>query len=209
MSRPGEFVRMTDFEDADVPRAAVRRALDAGIIEKVARGVYCLAHGGPEDVTRREVARLAARHPSATLCYMTALRFHDLTDNMSAPWHIALRRTSPVAVDGNVRAVRWSAEEAFTVGIEELTVAGVRVRITSAARTVADMFRQASGFSDEIAHKALASYLRSGREPEEIGRIARQLGSPNAASKLAAFSRTLLSEGLIQADGEESFSFDL
>lgn len=206
MMAGGEIFRSRDFDLAGVPRVVLKRMVDAGELEQPERGVYRIQIQ-TEDATRMKGAEIATRHPYGILCLMSALRWHGLTDDMNADWTVAVRRTSPVAAAPWVRIVRWSAEAFHEVGVTTEKVAGVEVRVTDPARTVADVMRRVNGVSDEIAFKAFAAYLKDGGQPEAVGRIARKLGFARDVARMVPFARQLVADGAFQQIDTAAFEF--
>jgi predicted transcriptional regulator of viral defense system len=202
----GDLFRSRDLDMAGIPRVVLKRMLAAGELDQPQRGVYRI----PEieaDETRMKAAEIASRHPNALLCLMSAMRWHGMTDDMNSPWTICVKRTSPVVTAPWVRVVRWTGDGFHDVGVVQEKVAGVEIRMTSPARTVADVMRRVNGFSDEIAFKAFVAYLRTGGEPEAVGRVARKLGFHNDIGRMVPFARQILSGGAFQQLDPASFEF--
>lgn len=202
----GDLFRSRDFDIAGVPRVVLKRMLAAGELDQPQRGVYRIP-GGETDETRMKAAEIASRHPSGLLCLMSAMRWHGMTDDMNSPWTMAVKRTSPVATAPWIRVVRWTGDDFHEVGVTTEKVAGVEIRITSPARTVADVMRRANGCSDEIAFKAFAAYLRDGGEPEVVGRMARKLGFHQDVGRMIPFARQILADGAFQHIDPSAFEF--
>jgi predicted transcriptional regulator of viral defense system len=210
MMAGGDLLRSRDFDLEGVPRVVLKRMVASGELDQPQRGVYRISSLAMEaDETKTKAAELASRHPYGVLCLMSALRWHGLTDDMNSEWTVAVKRTSPVAASPWVRIVRWMAPPFHEVGIEVEKVAGVDVRITSAARTVADVLRRVNGYSDEIATKAFVSFLQNGGEPEQVAKIARQLGFVREIERIRTMplARELLSQGAFQQIDASDFSF--
>jgi predicted transcriptional regulator of viral defense system len=148
------LVRPNDLPPLGIPRVALTRAVRRGQLERVGRGLYGLiarpvsAHG-----TLAEVAR---RVPKGVVCLLSALRFHGLTTQ--APFEVWLaidnKAAAPKLDYPPLRLVRFSGV-ALTDGIEEHVVDGVKVRVTSVAKTVADCFKYRNKIGLDVALEAL------------------------------------------------------
>jgi Predicted transcriptional regulator len=206
MMAGGDIFRSRDFDLAGIPRVVLKRMVAAGELEQPERGVYRM-HGRNADETKMKAAEIAIRHPYGILCLMSAMRLHGMTDDMNSEWTVAVRRTSPVATAPWVRVVRWTLDDFHEVGVTSEEIAGVTVKLTDPARTVADVLRRANGLSDEVAFKAFAAFLRNGGEPEKVGRIARKLGFHRDVSRMVPFARQLVSEGAFQPFDPSAFEF--
>lgn len=206
MMASGDMFRSRDFDMAGIPRVVLKRMVAAGDIELAQRGVY-RKPGHAEDARKTKAAEIALRHPYGVLCLFSALRWHGFTDDMNTEWTIAVRRTSPVATAPWIRIVRWSDPDFYDVGISTIRTAGVDVKVTDQARTVADVMRRANGVSDEVAFKAFAAYLKEGGQPEAVGRIARKLGFAKDLARMVPFARQLVADGAFHVSDPTSFDF--
>lgn len=137
----------------------VRRLTSKGELTRVGRGLYALPIVEPTE--HHTLAEVARRVPKGVFCLLTALRFHGLgTQHPREVWLAVDRRAGIPRVDFTpVRAVRISGA-ALTGGIEEHDVDGVRIRVTSPARTVVDCFRFRNRIGIDVAVEALRDYRR-------------------------------------------------
>jgi predicted transcriptional regulator of viral defense system len=145
----------------------------AGQLERVARGVYV-----PTNATITEhhtLAEAAVRVPRATICLLSALRFHHLGTQAPHEVWLAVDRKAwkPIVDWPPIHLVRFSGP-ALTFGVEVHEIEGVRVRITSREKTVADCFKYRNKIGFDVALEALREYLRSKkRSVDELVRAAR------------------------------------
>jgi hypothetical protein len=77
----------------------------------------------------------------------------------------------PIIADPPLRIVRFSPK-ALREGVEEHHLEGVTVRITSAARTVADCFKYRNKIGLDVALEALRAYRRTKRSVDDLARAA-------------------------------------
>src|SRR5947207_4805151 len=137
--RKGLF-RLSEATAAGIHPEYVRRLTTTGELTRVGRGLYAIP--AQQATEYHTLAEIAKRVPKGIFCLLTALRFHGLgTQNPREVWLAIDRRAGIPRVDFTpVRTIRVSGA-ALTSGIEEHKVDGVRVRVTSPARTVVDCFR--------------------------------------------------------------------
>jgi predicted transcriptional regulator of viral defense system len=173
------MARSRDLERAGVNRTQLRRLVEGGHIERVARGLYTLPRGPRTE--RRDVAEAARRVPGGVVCLLSALRFHDLTTQNPFEVWLAIERKSwrPRVEHPPLRLVYLSGS-ALRRGVEEHEVDGVRVQVFSAAKTVADCFKFRNKIGTDVAVEALRDYRRKHRKQleavwrfAEIDRVAR------------------------------------
>jgi predicted transcriptional regulator of viral defense system len=154
------------------PRVALSRLVADGSLQKVSRGVYALP-----DRTRssnHQYAEVATRYPQATLCLLSALRFHQLTtQNPHEIWlAIPNKARTPQLDYPPLRVVRFSGL-ALTEGIESHKIDGVSVRVYSVPKTVADCFKFRNKIGLDVALEALRECRRAKRATnDEIWRYA-------------------------------------
>ncbi len=159
------IARPRDFEKAGVSRTQLRRLVARGVVERVGRGLYALPDAPRSE--RRDLAEAARRVPGGVVCLLSALRFHELTtQNPFEVWMAVDRKAwRPRPEHPPLRLVYLSGP-ALGEGVEEHDVDGVRVRVFSAAKTVADCFKFRNKIGIDVAVEALRDYRR--RHPKEL-----------------------------------------
>jgi predicted transcriptional regulator of viral defense system len=155
-------VRTRDLDRADIPRSYLRRLCERGLLERVDRGLYHLADAPITEL--HALADVAKRVPHATICLLSALRVHDLTtEQPHAVWVLIDRHARmPKQSHPKLEVVRASGP-AREHGVESRKIEGVRVQLTTPAKTVADCFRYRRHVGLEVALAALRDYLRKRR----------------------------------------------
>ena len=162
LARKQGVVRSADLRLRGIPREYLSRLQREGVLERASRGVYYLADADlTEHHSLAEAARIA---PKGVVCLLSALRFHELTTQSPFEVWVALDRKAhrPVGDGVPLRVVRFSGG-ALTVGVEGHLIEGIKVRIYSPAKTVADCFKYRNKIGLDVALEALRDYWRSGR----------------------------------------------
>jgi predicted transcriptional regulator of viral defense system len=161
LARKGPL-RARDLDKAGIPRAYLRRLCDRGLLEQVDRGLYRLADAPVSEL--HTLAEVAKRVPHAIVCLLSALQVHGLTTEAPhAVWVLIDRHARmPKLAYPKLEVVRASGR-AREHGVETRTIEGVRVKLTTPAKTVADCFRYRRHVGLEIAIAALRDYLRDHR----------------------------------------------
>ncbi len=153
------LVRPSALEEIGIPRANAARWAGEGLLVRVARGLYALPNRdfGEHD-TLVQVAKLV---PEGIVCLLSALRFHELTtQNPSEVWLGIDRKARKPKLDWPPLHVVWWSDVALSEGIIAVNVAGVTIRTTSPARTVADCFKYRNKIGLDVAIEALRDYRR-------------------------------------------------
>jgi predicted transcriptional regulator of viral defense system len=172
IARLGGTARTRDVLAAGIHPRDLYAARDEGVLVEVERGLHRLADLPPVD---EDLLAVTMRMPRGVLCAVTALDVHGLTDEIPRAVHVALPRgVHPARLRHPPLEVYWLSERSFGVGVEEREVNGVRVRVTTPARSVADAFRFRSRVGHDVAIDALRRALRErAATPGEIDAMAR------------------------------------
>ncbi len=173
------ILRPRDLDDAGISRVYLRRLQATGAIESPGRGLYVLPGSKPS--AHWKLALACKRMPKAVVCLHSALHFHGLL--AKAPPKVWMAIVSgdrcPQFESPPVRIVRFS-RQSISRGVERARIDGVRVRITSPAKTVADCFKYRNKIGPKVALKALSECWRQRRasmkdlvRAAEVCRVAR------------------------------------
>lgn len=147
--------RSSELEDIQVPRVYLQRLRSAGRLELVDRGLYRLS-GGP---VRPAIAEVSTKYPRGIICLLSALALHGLGNAPPSVWLMVDRHArTPNLRTVPIEAVRASGP-ALKYGVETRQIDGVPVRVTSAAKTVADCWRYVRRVGKPTAIAALRAYL--------------------------------------------------
>jgi predicted transcriptional regulator of viral defense system len=153
------FLTTREVSEAGIHSHQLTRLVADGILERIARGHYRFANA---DVTEHHgFARAAAAAPSAVICLLSALSFHEIGTQLPAEIWLAIERGSrtPRVPFPRLRVVRFSGA-AFHEGIELHEVERQRVRVYSVAKTLADLFKARNRVGLDVALEALREAWR-------------------------------------------------
>jgi len=146
---------------------------DKGIVETLSRGLYRLSDlpplGNPDIVT------VALKVNKGVICLISALAFHEITTQIPHFIYLALPRGAeqPRIVNPPVRTY-WFSGRSFSEGITKEEIDGVKVRIYSVEKTLADCFKYRNKIGLDVTLEALNLYRREKSvKVDEILRFAR------------------------------------
>ena len=148
------LVRPCDIAREGLPREYLYQLAKAGILERVGRGLYRWPdkeinhHQSPIEVSKKV--------PHCVVALLSALSFHEMTtQNPFEIWLAIDRKARRPAI--NYPPVRWIyiSDLAKSEGIEEHFIAGVKVKVFSPAKTVADCFKYRNKIGLDVALEAL------------------------------------------------------
>jgi predicted transcriptional regulator of viral defense system len=166
LARDRGVLRPRDLQPLGIPRSVLGRLVEDGLLERVGRGLYRSpqAELGPHHT----LVEVAAQVPSGVVNLLSALAFHDLTDELPGAVWLAIPRGSQSPKVDTVRLeLTWTAPRFLTLGVVHHTIEGITVPVTDPARTVADCFKYRSRVGVDVAIAALRDYLathRAGRD---------------------------------------------
>ena len=154
LARARRLLRARDVTRQGLPTIALTRLVQAGKLERVARGLYGLP--GAAISEHRSLAEVSARVPKGVVCLLSALRVHEI--GTQAPFEVWIaippHMVSPRLDQPAIRVVRMS-EAALIDGVDRLNIDGIDVPVFNAARTVVDCFRFRNKIGLDVALEAL------------------------------------------------------
>jgi predicted transcriptional regulator of viral defense system len=178
------MARLSEFTKAGVTAATVSRMKQKGLITRLGRGLYQLSDISLD--ANHTLAEAGKQVPRGTVCLVSALAFHDLTDTIPSRVWMAIgpkdrhsRITHPP-----LQLVRFKPE-LLRAGVETHVVEGVAVSIYSPAKTVVDLFRYRKRAGVRYRHstglnlaiEGLREALRTRKAtPAEIAKYAMEAG---------------------------------
>ncbi len=170
------IVRPSELARSGVTGATLARMVDDGEVVRLARGLYQLPDAPLE--FHHTMAEAAKRVPRGVVCLVSALSYHDLTDQLPrAVWMAVGYRDWATRLDWPpVRIVRF-ADRFLEEDVRVAEIEGVPVRVFGVAKTVADCFRHRNKIGQDIALEGMREALRQRKAtPAEIARRVRAGG---------------------------------
>ena len=154
LARARTLLRARDLVQQGLPTIALTRLVQAGKLERVARGLYGLP--GAEISAHRSLAEVSARVPKSVVCLLSALRVHEIGTQAPFEVWIAIPRNmvTPRLDQPALRVVRMS-DAALAEGVRRMNIDGVDVPVFDAARTIVDCFRFRNKIGLDVALEAL------------------------------------------------------
>lgn len=164
-----DLLRYQDLASHGLSRHRFDQLIDDGEYEWIAPGLFLRA-GTTDDTTAAWMA-IAVKRPAATLCLLSALSLHDLTDDILMQSEIAIPRgTGPLTI--RIAKIAWHRFDAETFHIgrtEHALPAGLSIGLYSAERTIIDLFRLSHDWGSDLAIDALKRWLRKrGNSPSAL-----------------------------------------
>lgn len=180
-----------DLDRYGVTRHRFDRLIDAGEYERIAAGLF-LRSGVTDDTTAAWMA-IATKKPEATICLLSALAVHNLTDEIPTRSDIAIPRGTQ-SLKIRYAPIGWHRFDAatFEVGRTEHALSGgLSIGLYSPERTIIDIFRLRHEWGSDLAVGALKRWLRErGNSPAMLLTLAERF--PKARPGLQSTLEVLL-----------------
>lgn len=160
IARKRGIVQARDLEELGISRNHLYDLCKKGHLKRLARGLYTL--DGAPMTEHLSLVETAKRVPSAVVCLLSALRFHEIGTQMPKDVWIAIPRGSwrPRFKSPPIN-VTFLSNDAYCHGIQKHNVSGVNVNIYSPAKTVADCFKFRNKVGIDVAIESLKEALSS------------------------------------------------
>lgn len=170
------LTRLSEFAEAGITATTISRMAQAGVVVRLARGLYQLPDTALDP--QQSLAEAARLVPKGVICLASALAFHGLTDQMPPKVWIAIGRKDwrPRVSYPPIRVARFS-DDLLRRSIEHKKIGGTSVPVFGVAKTVADLFRYRRTVGDALAIEGLRQALRQRKAtPAQIAREAQAAG---------------------------------
>ena len=163
LARSRGVIRARDLDALRIPRAVLLRLVDQGVLVRSGRGLYMSPDA---DITpHHTLVEVATRVPGAVVNLLSALAYHELTDELPHAVWIAIRRGSQAPkLQSPQLELTWTAPRFLELGVTRHKVEGIGVAVTDPARTVVDCFKFRSRVGLDVAIAALRDFLASDRQ---------------------------------------------
>jgi len=186
------IARLAELRAEGVTAATMSRMERDGEVLRLARGLYQLPDALLD--AHHSLAEAAKRVPRGVVCLVSALAFHQLTDQLPRQVWIAIGQKdwAPKADGTPVRLVRFT-DRLLTEGVESHTVEGVPVKVFGVAKTIADCFRYRNKIGLSVAIEGLQEALRQRKTTP--GEIVRQAERGAIATVMRPYLEALTANG--------------
>lgn len=186
------LARATELRTAGVDATTIARAVEAGDVIRVGRGLYQLPNSEMDAETA--LAEASKRVPKGIICMISALAYHGLTDQMPRKVWMAIgaKDWEPSIEYPPLRIVRFRSPY-LEHGIERHVVSGVEVPIYSVPKSLADAFRNPKLLDRSVAIECLRNAVTQQKAtPGEIAQAAMDCG---AWKRMRPYLETITSSG--------------
>ncbi len=155
-------ITASDMTRAGISRRYLYILREKGLLQQTGRGLFRLPNAPMTEW--HDIAELAKKNPGVVVCLLSALQYHGLTTELPHEMWVAVPQGMwrPRSDSFPLRVSSFS-KDSYSYGIEQVDIEGVRVRIYSPAKTVADCFKFRNKIGLGVAIEALREVWRTRR----------------------------------------------
>lgn len=170
------MMRTSELAAEGIAATTMARLLANRVVLRLSRGLYQLADADLE--VHHDLAETTKRVPRGVVCLVSALAYHELTDQMPRKvWMaIGLKDWAPAEHGPRLRIVRMS-DRLLQSDVETHLIENVSVSMFTIPRTLVDCFRHRKSVGMNVAVEALRETLGQHKAtPAIIAECARKRG---------------------------------
>ena len=173
LRKRGGVASYAEIIGAGFSKAHLKACLNSDRIQKVDRGLYRLSDG--TSLSNPDLVAVSIKVPKGTVCLLSALAFHEATNEIPKYVDIAI----PRGMHANkikyppVKFYRF-APNAWKAGIEKHDIEGHEIKVYNLAKTIADCFKFRNKIGMDVARDALkVAVAEKNITPKEIMQYAK------------------------------------
>ena len=171
--KKNDFILLDEAVKMGASRLVLSRLVAQNVLYRPAKRVYTSDLDWLTEPLRR-YAPACTLYPDAVICGVSALTYHDLTDEEERKVWLAFPRKHRV-VNREYRMI-YPSGRCYSLGIERHKVGQREVRIYDKEKSVVDAFKY---LPVDVAHKALRSYMRmKDKDLDKLMKYAREMRKP-------------------------------
>lgn len=151
-------LKTCELNDLGLSSRQIKKLLDDDFIVKIKKGFYELA----EAVSREEVI-ISRLFPDAVIFLESALMHYGYTDRIPSAWQIAVNRyskSSKYNIDYPIIEPFYLEPKFIQIGVDEIQIENVKVRIYDRDRTICDVLRYEKKLEKEVFNNAIKRYVK-------------------------------------------------
>lgn len=154
------FIKTSQIENIGLSRPMIKKLVDKGFLEKVARGIFIL-----KDEFADEYALLQTRCKYAVFSYGTALFLLGLSDRTPHIYDISVPQGANISTLKNDEiSIRchYVRPDIFELGITEVkSPQGATVKVYDRERCICDLIREKNQIDMQVYSQAIKDYFKS------------------------------------------------
>lgn len=151
------FISTKELFELGINFYQIKKLVKNGLLENIKRGLYFhkKTHADNEFI---HVSKIV---PNGVFCLFSAWSIYELTDIITANYHVAIEKTQKVKLPTYppIKLYYWSAPY-FELGITKTKIEGVEVPIYNLEKSVCDAVRFRNKIGIDTTNEVLKNYLK-------------------------------------------------
>lgn len=154
----GGIIRYSEALEAGISSKTFYNMRDQDILIRISRGLYRLAEASQPGYP--DLLTVSLRFPKAVICLISALDYHNLTEQIPHFVYIALPRDSEMPrIEHPPLQIFWLSDKFYQAGIQEVNIDQQSIKIYSPEKTIADCFKFRNKIGLDVAIDAIQRYF--------------------------------------------------
>jgi predicted transcriptional regulator of viral defense system len=151
----------------------LQKLVREGKVTRIKRGVYCLT----DELAARQMIDTERIVPGSVLCLWSAWSHYNLTLSIPDAWYLAVEKSRKVVLpDYPPVKLVFLKEEYYRLGIENLIIEGLQVKMYDIEKCVCDAVKYRNKVGMEATSEILKNYLSlPGRNIDKLVGYAKQM----------------------------------
>lgn len=185
------LMRTAEALDAGIAPKTLYSMRDQGVLVRLSRGLYQLADtpslGNPDLIT------IALKVPEAVFCLITALDFHNLTEQVPHFVYFALPQgTRRPQIDHPPLQIIWPSKKIYQAGIQGVILDNTPVKIYDPEKTLTDCFKYRNKFGLDVAIDAIQRYFEQPTKKQNLNALMKYAKLNRVEKIMMPYIETLL-----------------
>ena len=181
------FIRTGDIEDLEICRAAIKKYIDAGKLEKVRKGLYILADDLPD-----EFSLIQAQSSKAVFSFGTALYIWGLSDRIPHIFDITVPQGTNISRlkrDSQNILVHYVQTGIYGLGITKTkSPQGGEIKLYDRERCICDLIKNKDKVDMQLFTQAIKEYFRNKPDKRKLLKYSKQM---NIEEKVRTYTEVL------------------
>jgi len=183
----GGYITAKEVRKVNINSTELSRLVKEGILERTARGVYCIT-----DILQDDYYKVQLKSKNCIYSHTTALYFYDLSDRTPLFYELTVPNGyNGILLKNNNIKLHYVKKDIFELGLTTIeSPFGMKIRIYDIERCICDIIKNKKKMDIEIFVKALQRYAKY--KNKDLNKLMRYANKMNISEKVREYMEVLL-----------------
>jgi len=183
----GGYITAKEVRKVNINSTELSRLVKEGILERTARGVYCIT-----DILQDDYYKVQLKSKNCIYSHTTALYFYDLSDRTPLFYELTVPNGyNGILLKNNNIKLHYVKKDIFELGLTTIeSPFGMKIRIYDIERCICDIIKNKKKMDIEIFVKALQRYAKF--KNKDLNKLMRYANKMNISEKVREYMEVLL-----------------